>query len=930
MRVFTAKSLGKSSGSDLVEVIFIDHSFFIFSDPKHIKFTHAPEETVNSSQIICEIHPNQPIFLMDIQLGQLLYWNALDDPKITYRIRCDDHSIIDMKFIPHQTIRLAVLYETSTGTRKVTIYTFDKKLLLLETTTTSAISLPNLEDKTASMIIPLPALINDKPLYIVLGTHLITSVYKNSTQSIIDSPFDSAPTAYCEIAPWVYLISDKSGCLYDLSVGLELSIHKIGQINTIPTSLVKIDGNIFFVGSTKQDSMFIQIVDTKISVLNTIEQFSPVNQVSPYNPITGSVFMTQGQENGSISSLRTGIIFNEEIELSIPCFEYIFGACDKYLILTNSQRSVCLNVTNDSIKEIELNRFLTNEPTISIIPKNENSFIQVCNNTIKSIGDSNQNESINYDSNIIGAYSDGEQILILFNDSAEIVSYQLDSLQTIFFEETSAKTATLSKGMYAFAFWSGKIIIYNKKFKPFYSLSLDNACIHSMYFLKTISSQHLVVLNEDGNIFRYNINDFSLVDHISNDYLIKSTIALDEKSIFINGSNPVIFSNNGLSQSVICPQHDHTCLLGDKIVMLCNNKVHIGVINQSTLVSIDSHHSTAMPFHISIHEDPLIIFTSFKLADRFVLTGFSQPSYKILFNESIDPNEELTCITYHKSSKSTIFGTKGRDEGKLCAIREVLNEIKIIGSITIPNGVVSMYPKNDMLLIGTSTKILTIEIKVSPGGIYSMTTINEISVGIPPRALAYIDKYFIHIGYTRAITVFEEDQENNKLIKKFEHLLPEVFYFGFFGTHLSPKSCHIFTVNDKNELDVFLFKVDNRNNISIKNLTSMKMESKLSSAVLVRNGYAVLSTQDGGMVTLIEYDLEIVKILRNVTTEIAKIYPNIDATSKILQANILELYPVLQNEEQQMIAEAVQQNREELINSIQILSKSISKICSTE
>jgi hypothetical protein len=188
------------------------------------------------------------------------------------------------------------------------VYSFDRRLLSLAEIGSLSVSL--CADPASKFLIPLPTGATDRPSYLIVGPEYISSVHKRSTVNI-PSPFHaSAPGSYCEIVPWSYLIGDLSGGLFAVSVESELTFQKVGEVKATATSLTLIDGNIFFVGSSHGDSLFVRVSGSGARLLDCLEQFTPVNSFSNFCANTGSVYLTQGNASSAArGSLRTGGVF---------------------------------------------------------------------------------------------------------------------------------------------------------------------------------------------------------------------------------------------------------------------------------------------------------------------------------------------------------------------------------------------------------------------------------------------------------------------------------------------------------------------------------------------------------------------------------------------------------------------------------------------
>ncbi|OHT08138.1 hypothetical protein TRFO_23413 [Tritrichomonas foetus] len=948
LRILTSKSLGKPQGSDLIVVYFHDFSFVVFSDPKHIKFQFNPPEIEKMTTFICETHHQTPILLTHNKSGLLSLWNAMDNPKIVYNINCSDQRIVDLKFLSHQSIRLIILYDTLAGLRSSIVYTLNKRILVLEEI--SRLSVRQLSDASSSLIIPFPHGDSTKPVYLIVGREKITIVYKNQVD-VIDTPFDGDnPKCICELGGWSSLIATSSGSLYGIIFDEQFNIFKIGELPILPTSITKIDGDVFFIGSSVGDSIFVQLSNTSIHILSTIEQFTPVNSFSTFCENVGSIFLTQGNEKtSSLSTLKTGASFSKEVELHIPFIESIFFVCDSLLVISlHGEKSVCISLEN--YEKVQIDRFIEDCQTLNALPRNESSFYQVCSRTIRAVGKNTNDSAITYDSDIVYSTTDGEFIILLFNDNAEIVTMNLEPFTQIHFNIPHAFTAALYQGMIAVAFYSGEIQLHSTESQMGETKLSNNELITYMNFNVRDDEISLIACSENGTVFKFDVPDLFETERRTLGYHIKSVTQFHsiqqtnknkhtkersrsklDGSLLVNGTSPVILYPNGSFISVICENYSKSCSLnGNKFALANDSDLFIGTIENNSLCSITQKGCISQPLHFSIHQNPLSLFVSFEKNSIFTVSSFVLPSFSESFSHILPPNEEVTALYYHNALNTTFFGVATHKDGSLHAVKELFGEFKIVHSQEIKGSVFcisSSKPNN--LIIGGSCKLYMLHVEATFSGMINIETIQVLPTEVIPRSISILGPFIIYFGANKAITIMKESSDNDGSVAKYdESIIRTALHSGFLGKPVSKHTCHIFTADENWNLNIssFRFKDDF---IEINQLTSFKLDSPVSAFHSVRDGYAMVSTRNGGLYVLQEYDREKIGLMKKVVSEIAKIIPCEKRSTKIVDGELLEFFAKLPEKVQTEIAGKLKRKPREITDTILGIKSTLSKMCST-
>jgi hypothetical protein len=295
-------------------------------------------------------------------------------------------------------------------------------------------------------------------------------------------------------------------------------------------------------------------------------------------------------------------------------------------------------------------------------------------------------------------------------------------------------------------------------------------------------------------------------------------------------------------------------------------------------------------------------------------------------NEPI--KEEVTSICYHKSLNVSFFGTVSGDRGDICCVPEVFNEFKIVKRLEIEGGVFCMAPSGDnQIFLGGRCRLLRVTITRSPAGFYEFTLTQQVDTNVIPRSLATIGDFVVHFGMVRSITFLSRSQDGT-LEKVHEHFLPLKIHTGIAGRQLSSRSAHLFIVDTEVTLTVFSLKWSS-DSIKVTALTTIRLESSISSLSMVRDGFALLATRDGALLVLMEYDRLQTGRLTDIARGIGQLLPFEPAHSAIVETTVLDLFRKLTPEVQNSLGITTRLPPDEIDMIITKMSRCLGRLCST-
>ena len=943
MRVVTAKSLGKQSGTDLLVVVFHDYSMMVFGEPKRVKFQYPGDAESDLVRKVCDVHQYAPILLIQKRLGYLSYWNVQEAPKTMFDIRCEDMTIVDMKFIPHSSIRLAVLYESVKKERSVMAYSFDVKLLTLDRL--PALCVNGCTDRTASILVPLPHGSAERPVFLILGSNCVEARFR-SKSATYTAPFgEHRPTAYCELGGCFYVVADSGGSLYVLNADGKVEFKCLGKVDTVPTSLTHVDGDIIFVGSDRGNSMFVSCRNFELTVYTVIEQFTPVNSFSKFCQATGSIYMTQGDaERAMLSSITTGIQFTPELELEMCGVTNIFGAAPDLVVATTSARQsycICIGENSEIGAVPKPDNFIDEDETIAVIKRDAQSFIQVTHHDVRIVGSHTDMASMHFDCDIIGAYSSNREIVLLFADSAEVITYNLSSLRQVSFQQNNAVCAAVHNEILAVFFTNGEVRMYLPNEKVVSSTIKRQSLCNSLLFSACGDRLYLVATLVDGWIETFSLPDLAEGPSVECGFFVYNSFQLDESSIFINSTSPRIWHVDGVSVPVLCPKHTASCLLSEsskgmtKLALVLQDKLVIGNIMRSSICSIHQRPSILQPLLYSVHEKPLSLFVTMQRDDLFLVSAFILPSFSHIFQHPFEPGEEITCLHYSRAMEMTFCGTASQQDGKLVAIGERFHEMKILQTLLVKGSVFCMAEAGEReLVLGGSCCVLRVKVDMSLSGVLTLEVVQIVQTAVIPRSLSSVGHLVVNFGVARCIGILSHNSDGlMETVAK--SIISSRVHTGFAGAPLSPLSCHLFTVEMAHsslgrKFAIWAMKIDQQNEsaIDIKRLTEMQLEGPVSSFTYAKPGFSMLATRDGALYVLMEHDRSKVHTMKKLLRQMGDITGIQIQDTAVIDTHSLSLFEFLPSDIQSRIVSKLKMSREDALSLIHGISEQVSNLCS--
>lgn len=941
LRVMTGKSLGRQY--DLILCFFHDYSFIAFSNPYKIEFKYQPPTFFSNSKFICEIHNKTPILFIYNKLGQISYWNPIKDPKKIYNIHCPDETIIDFKFLPHQTIRLAVLMCKSSGKKFTKVFSFNENLLCFEEI--SNLGVIELDDPTTSFLIPLAHGCHERPVYLTIGTTYLGIVYKTGLVKV-DSPFLGSPSlSFYRIKPFAVMIGTQKGSVYSLSFGQTLDIHHLGDLPIIPTSITNIDGNIFYFGSSLGNSIFAQITDTGIQVLQTLSQFIPVNSFSTFCDNIGEIFLTQNnQESSFISRIKTGSKFMTLMEIKAVEIESIFSACNHYIVCSKfNESSVCIDLEKRELVSNEM--FISDSITLNVFEHDENSFIQVCPQIIRIVDFNDQiHKEISFDSSIMNSSCDGSRIVLLFSDHFIILSKELEVIDHINLENNQPCACSISNNFVSISSYSSEIQLWCLSD---HQISIENVngdeLITFLNFIFYKNDLYLLAFSESGKIIRFLVENkkqlkLNLVGYIQIGYLTKTVfkVKVDNAQsafnnvLFINGSSPMLLYPNGSFVPLIGDTPSAFCSIVNNYFALFNNmKLKIGTIDTSDVCSIHSREMDSPPRIFSIHQKPLSLFVAFEKSACFTISAFCLPSFSETYTQHFGDQETIECFYYHETYQTTFIGsiTKSK-QSRIFAVKDLFNQFKSICDFEIVETISSMASsKPNNLIVGSHYMLYVFQIEPLFNGLMKISQLQAITTNIIPKSISFFNQFLICFGETKYITTFIENQDNTfSLYENISNITK--IHNGFTWRPFTAHSCRVFTIDNDHTLTISSYKFKD-DTVTTKVLTRYELESPVIAFCPVRDGFALLATQNGSLYALEEYEMGNIALFNKISLEMSLLFPFTNNESKILDAATLNMFFDLPLDIQQRIAKTVKREVDDVKDLIESFSNNLTKLCST-
>jgi len=919
-----SRAIPGSNRIDSVIVFFYDCSFIVFNDPKNVLFRYEPKEYKGFRDILVDVHYHQSLLLFYREFGILKLWDAsLQRQNNVFDIRIEDFDVVEVKFLKTKVLSICVLYSLPNGSKRTIVSSLDLSTLVL--TQMDSLSINELNDPTTSMIIPLPQGDSDKPYYLTIGSERICSVFINNVSSI-EAPIKkgAVPTAYCQIAGSLHMISDDSGSLYLLDHAKDVKIACVGDVKTIPTSLLHIDGPFFYVGSTESNSFIISIDDGNVRVLNVFDHFSPVNSFSSLHEISESLILTQGRRYGysNLTCFKTGSLFNEEIVIESKKIDKLFTSSSKYLVLSsNNQTSHILSFHENIFDCIKIPNFRSDLETIGILEIDDENFIQITPNSAIICGV--LKGRIKFDSDIIDTSCD-KNFIVLFSNMAEVLSPQLDLLYQIIYETCPYKCVIFGN-IVVIAFWNGRVSIFNNETLISYMDFPQEDYIIGLHLVRSVQLL-LFVIFQDGKVYIFSVGEKKIIDSLLIGYYISCSFLYDSDSVIIIGSSPSLLSVNGkvipiimnsFSMGIKMPNH--------RIGLLSEYGIAFGTIIESNISTHESEPINGIPLMISVHSQPLTVFVSVFENNQFFVKGYFYPSNSLAFETQFKSEEEITFLDTMNSIDTTFIGTICNSSGKLYAIRQSFGSFKIVSELELEGGVFCMLPLDSSLIVGGRNKLYHIKVSISLSGFFQWDISQTIPAPSITKSLGIVRNYLIQFDSFRSISLFKHD-DNLIFEKAFDYFVPQKTHSGFISSEIKPGVYHLFVSTLDGSLIIYSLQFDP---IRIKKLTSIVLSSPITMASPIHDGFYVVSQRNGSFSLLFELNKEEIRVLQKIGQELSKNFLSPVNESKIAQMSYLNLFKSIPGPMQLSICQSIGVEYAKVIQIFEKVKTKVAQICTS-
>ncbi|EAY21437.1 hypothetical protein TVAG_198760 [Trichomonas vaginalis G3] len=973
LKVMPANYWGKPSTIDVLILFFNDSSFIIFNDPNKPIFKYNPKDIQNNFDYCIDIHPRNAFIAFSHNTGLINFWDGSQPNRQekVYKLPVSTDPLIDMKFLYTDEVMISTLHDMPDNHKRVNTKILDLSLLFPNENPDLTF---DIEDDDANLIIPLQKVSDDNPIFLVCGK-LITVCSNNSTFQV-ECPFKGNPSCFDYISQNLIVICDESGQIFLINIDTDVSVTFLGEVKTIPTSIVYIDNGIFYIGSRVEDALFVKYHDDKLTVLTVSSQFRPSTFCSEFSDLCGSFFISHGTKNGggAITSVKTGLFYKEMFDAKMTDISTISKVDNnKFMMSTNNKISFVFDTDNQKIL------LKNNEKTIDCF-QTENGFIQVCSDKIniidgykitktvnlseilsmdseqinvskqakKSSSKSDKNKSkskenlenesksdnkfleiVNYEEISSCAYDNKNKIIfIAVGDKIKVIDLSLKVTKSFEFPE-QIKSISYYKKLLAAITWSGFVS----------TIDDSNLCTlqkphdftpDKIFVLRSEANHRIIIVYMDG-FAMITKKDLTIVKKTVFGHICCGSFMNDEKSVIILGSSPSLYFTDGNSMPLILSNEDYFCglrLSKEIIIMADQEKFVVGNLNESELCQINTTEFDVVPFLLTMLQKPPSLFIGYFQEGIFGLMSLNLPSMKVEYDIKFENDMELSSLI-SLSNERICIGLTGKNEGKIQIIENVFDNYTIVGNHSIEGGVfaLSKFNENHLIVCGRC-RLFFIEIQTSTAGAVTFNVLQAIQCpSICRSCFSMNEDIVILFDSFRSIISFKLN--GNFLERVNEFPVNKNVVCGCIGDEIKPGVYDLYSADDNGYLHVYKMNVDD---CSMKEISNCKLSASVSCLSKVRENFVICTTRNGGVMMLTKVDEKLQNSLEKARDVVFDLFRNDNDNDKypIVDATNLQCLNCAPSKAVSSALEARNTTISEVNFAVQQLKSYVAKICSTK
>lgn len=884
---------------DLIVVMFFDRSFIIFDDPSHVLFSYDSSSIYSSnvkSTYLNDTHPDKPYIIIELYKDVFKFWNGYSLDQRIFDIKADVDflikDLVDLKFLhtnKSDECEVICLYRSTLDEIKVVGFVINKDLLTL---TRKTVLCRNIKDKTTRFIIPINFYENNTARFITIGSNSFTVAHDDAryTTRFISSSIND-PVCYTCISSCRFMICDGSGGIHIFNIETD-EIYEIAKVNIQPNFLCHIDKNIFYVGSTCNDSCFVSIEKGGTRTLSRVLNSCKVYDTTKYCEYSGCLYMAQGtpidvqNTHGYISKLKAGKTINIKDILNVKNAATIF-VIEMYIIISFfDNTSMILEKTNSKYDIKSVSNFVLDNKTLNVIRHiDKGSFIQITDHIV-ALCNSRDDHKLIFEERIYQSsfcqktYKFG----LLFDGTIEVFNFQFELLYKIDVEY-DVTSFIISENKLILSEWNGLLHLYENNNEISKIQLAKVTLVKNMYIF-----DKLYIISEDGYIYVFTLPKLEEENHILTGHHVSGSFLIENNSVLLNGISPCIFS---IDYGVIPFISDNKILFGSYskeigTVILFDNYIGIGYFTSSSVCEISSIRTEEIPLKLHIDDDENILYEIFLRKKLFGIKMRIIPSLEDKLSDIyLDDGEEATCLCYYQKEKLMLVGVSGKENGKILSVtNNFMNETRIF-KFNISGGVFALACFDDLLVVGGRNKIITLKITKS----CLDEVIFDIKQLLPApticRSLHQQGNMLIHIDSSRGITVFKFNLKNMKFeIPRNSTVLNDKINDGIV---IGMDSKKILTLSGNISSQLLLHSIESHSNsLNGKLLTTLTLDSPVLSIRNIKKDCCIISTLNGGLFLLCSVSEQKYRMYHKLQNSITRYLPSCPIKEKTRAGGFVE------------------------------------------